>query len=322
MLTTAVPSEDVTTGDSDESSGGIVNRAPSGWPRISYRRRAALAAYYFGTYPSRAWRNHHRAVRGQLPIPVLLYHRVAEDADNPWSITNAAFRRQLDWLRSNVELISLAEAQRRLEHGESFQPSAVITFDDGYAENCDHALPLLIEWKVPCAYFVSTGHILEGRPFPHDVARGRPLPVNTVAELRRISDAGIEIAAHTRTHPNLGNLREPARLRDEIIDATKDLEDAVGKPIEYFAFPFGYPDNLTEEGLGLIREYGFRGFCSAYGGLNFPWSDHFHLKRFGPGESLLQVRNWVSGDPRMIRRTHGQPRWGQLLGHGDKPSDG
>lgn len=294
----------------DDPGAAIGGRTPPGWPRITKARTTLLAAYYFGSYPLRAIRNHRWTRRGGLPIPVLLYHRVAADADNPWSVTDAAFQRQVHWLRRNVQLISLEEVQRRMEARDSTRLAAAITFDDGYAENCRQALPLLIELGIPCTYFVSTAHILHGTPFPHDLAAGRPLAVNTLSEIRDLAAAGIEIGAHTRTHPDLGRVRDPEKLRDEVITAAHELEDLLGRPIRYFAFPFGQRENMSTQVVELIREFGYRGFCSAYGGLNVPGTSPFHLKRFGPGESLLQVRNWITGDPRMLRRAAGEPRWG------------
>ena len=103
---------------------------------------------------------------------VLFYHRIADDAANPWTASNAVFERQIDWLGRHYEFVPLAEAQRRLRAGSNSRPVVSITFDDGYADNCTHALPLLIERRIPCTYFVTTHHILTGEAFPHDLAHG------------------------------------------------------------------------------------------------------------------------------------------------------
>ena len=58
-----------------------------------------------------------------------------------------------------------------------------VTFDDGYAENCDFAIPLLVREKIPCTYFVASRHVLEGLPFPHDLTLGQRIPPNTLEEL-------------------------------------------------------------------------------------------------------------------------------------------
>src|SRR5581483_9025052 len=102
------------------------------------------------------------------------------------------------WLQERFDLISLEEAQRRIASGKNERPSVSITFDDGYAVNCDYALPLLIENGIPCTYFVSSGPVLEGTSFEHDRAMGNHFAPNTVAQLRQLAAAGVEIGAHTR----------------------------------------------------------------------------------------------------------------------------
>ena len=66
------------------------------------------------------------------------------------------------------------------------------------------AVPLLLKHQIPFTYFVSTDHVLGGEPFPHDVQAGRPLASNTLAQLRELAAAGVEIGAHTRSHADFG----------------------------------------------------------------------------------------------------------------------
>ena len=74
-----------------------------------------------------------------------------------------------------MELVDLAGIQERVRVPVEGRPAVSITFDDGYAENCDFALPLLIQRGVPCTYFVTTENLRRQCPFPHDVAAGQAL---------------------------------------------------------------------------------------------------------------------------------------------------
>ena len=139
-------------------------------------KQLLLTAYYYGTLPCRGWVNARAAKAGQAPILVLFYHRIADEQANAWTTTNDQFARQIGWLAKRFDLVSLQEAQQRICSGWNNRPALSITFDDGYAENCLHALPLLVKQRIPVTYFVSTRNVLEGVPFPHDVARGKPLP--------------------------------------------------------------------------------------------------------------------------------------------------
>src|SRR5208283_1899681 len=107
---------------------------------------------------------------------------------------------QVGWLQRTFELISLEEVQRRLRSGINDRPAVHITFDDGYADNCQTAIPWLIKERIPCTYFVTVQNVLEGRPFGHDLTCGADLAPNSLAEIRAMADAGIEIGAHTYSH--------------------------------------------------------------------------------------------------------------------------
>ena len=258
----------------------------------------ALGAYYYATLPDRKRRNAARAENGDAPVMVLFYHRVADHSPNDWTISEARFARQIHWLQSNFELISLETAQQRIEQRANLDPAVVITFDDGYADNCRFALPLLIKERIPFTYFVTSQHVLTGEPFPHDVAAGAPLTPNTIDQLRSLVEAGVEIGAHTRTHPDLGKERDPRRLHDEVVGCRDELQAAVGATVRYFAFPYGLHCNLNAEVFYLAREAGFSGVCSAYGGYNFPGDDPFHFQRIHADPELIRLKNWLLVDPR------------------------
>lgn len=260
-----------------------------------------LNLYYHGSYPLRAWRSAQRQAQGRAPVIVLFYHRIADDRASPWTASNAVFARQIHWLKRHFEFVSLAEAQHRLRRGRNERACVAITFDDGYADNCRGALPLLIREGIPCTYFVSTQHILSGAPFPHDLARGRPLAPNTPGQIRELALAGVEIGAHTRTHADLGRIDDPDRLYDELVGSRHDLEELTGVSVRYFAFPYGQHANLSQAAFRLARSAGYAGVCSAYGGFNFPGDDAFHLQRIHVDDDMIRLKNWATLPPYKLR---------------------
>ncbi len=262
-------------------------------------KRLMLGTYVNATWPYRCVANAMAARRGQMPISILFYHRVADDHPSPWTISNAAFAQQMEWLRSQFDLISLEEVQRRIRTDSSELPAVSITFDDGYAENCEQALPLLIQQRIPCTYFVSVDFVQTCRPFPHDVAHGHLARPNSVQQLKNLSDAGVEIGGHTRTHADLGKIDDDNRLFDEIVTSSRELESIVDRPVRYFAFPFGQRANLNSRAFHMAREHGFEAVCSAYGGYNIPGDDAFHLQRLHGDPELLRLKNWLTIDPRL-----------------------
>jgi peptidoglycan/xylan/chitin deacetylase (PgdA/CDA1 family) len=263
--------------------------------------RALLSGYYAATLPYRSWANARRLQAGTAPLMVLFYHRIADDRASPWTHSNRLFRKQIAWLQRHCELISLEEVQRRMRNGFNNRLAACITFDDGYAENCDQAIPLLVKEKIPCTYFVSTEHVMEGKQFPHDAAKscvGRP---NTIDQLRWMAVSGIEIGAHTRTHADLGSITDEVKLYDEVVVAGEELQKAIRSPVRHFAFPYGLPKNLSARAFQMAFEYGYEGVCSAYGAYNFPGDDPFHVRRIH-ADNMLWLKNWCTIDPRHMRK--------------------
>ena len=269
-------------------------------------RPRLLPLYYYGTWPLRKLGLQIARCFAKSPIMVLYYHRVADRSTNPWTISNRDFVRQIDWLSRHFDLISLGEAQRRLASGNNRTSAVCITFDDGYAENCDHALPLLIERRIPVTYFVASHFVLNNQPFPHDVARGEALSPNTVTQLRSLAADGIDIGAHTRSHADLGRLTRYDALWNEIAGSRADLEQMLGQAVRYFAFPYGQITNLSAAAVQVARDAEFAGVCSAYGGYNIPGCDPFHLQRIHGDPHLPRFKNWMMFDPRIAL---GVRRW-------------
>ncbi len=112
--------------------------------------------------------------------------------------------------------------------------------------------------------------------------------------------AGVEIGAHGYTHADLGAVADRGLLRREIVAAKERLQTAVGRPVRYFAFPYGQHANLSPAAFELAEEAGYAGVCSAYGGFNFPGDDPFHLQRIVVDGVMIRLKNWVTMDPRKL----------------------
>jgi len=264
--------------------------------------RLALATYYACTLPYRRRAHRQRCGAGTVPISVLFYHRVANAPINDWTIQPKSFRRQIEWITKRFEIVSLCEAQRRLRSGNNDRPAVCITFDDGYWDNCQFAVPFLLERRIPFVYFVASSHVLDDVPFPHDVAAGVPLRPNTLQQLTMMAEAGVEIGAHTRTHANLGALNEPDALEGEIAGSKYELQNALGIEVRYFAFPYGMPENMSTEAFATAWQAGFIGVCSAYGAYNLPGGDAVHIRRIHGDCQLIRLKNWLTVDPRKLNR--------------------
>ncbi|MCG8447977.1 MAG: polysaccharide deacetylase family protein [Pirellulales bacterium] len=269
---------------------------------LDHLKNPLLGMYYLATLPRRKQMAAQRERHRQVPVIALFYHRVADTDFNDWTISNTRFRSQVRWLQEHFDIVTLPEAQRRIASETNDRPSVCITFDDGYADNCKTAVPWLLENKIPFTYFVTSHHVQSGEPFTHDVENGRPLAPNTVEQLREMVAAGVEIGAHTRTHADLGQIASEETLFDEIVGSQRDLQQMLDKPVRYFAFPFGLPENMSESAFRIAFQAGLWGVCSAYGGYNMPGSDSFHLQRIHGDPEWSRFRNWLTVDPRKLKQ--------------------
>ena len=98
-------------------------------------------------------------------LTVLIFHRVRPEPDPlfPREVDAAAFRERLSWLRAWCNVLPLDDAVAALARGTLPARAAAITFDDGYADNHDVALPILREMGLTATFFVATGFLDGGR---------------------------------------------------------------------------------------------------------------------------------------------------------------
>ena len=110
-------------------------------------------------------------------------------------------------------------------------------------------MPLLAEHGFTATLFVTTGW--EQDP---DLGRSAPGQMLNRTQLKEAALAGIEVGAHSRSHPQLDQLPEPL-VRDELCTSKRWLEDELGLAVPGLAYPFGYSSRLVRQ---LAREAGYR----------------------------------------------------------------
>ena len=98
-------------------------------------------------------------------LSILIFHRVLPQVDPlfPGEVDASRFDTLCAWLRADFNVLPLDEAVRRLDSGSLPVRAACITFDDGYADNCTHALPILQRHGLPAIFYIATGFLDGGR---------------------------------------------------------------------------------------------------------------------------------------------------------------
>lgn len=174
-------------------------------------------------------------------VPILMYHAVAEHppaATRRLSVSPDSFEEQVAFLVDHgftgMTFSALAGA---FETGKALpKRPVVLTFDDGYADFAHNAWPILHRYDFPATVFVTSGWVADAGPN----AAGAPLDqMMNWAQVRELAAVGIEIGAHSHSHPELDQLAD-ATLCEELRVGRALLEDCIGGPVRALAYPFGY----------------------------------------------------------------------------------
>lgn len=133
-------------------------------------------------------------------LNTLIFHRVLPQPDPlfPDEVDAAAFDTILGWVKSWFNVLPLDEAIARLADGSLPARAAALSFDDGYADNHDVALPLLRRHGLPCSFFVATGFIDGGRMWNDTLIESVRRSRLATLDLQGLKDAsGADLGRHS-----------------------------------------------------------------------------------------------------------------------------
>lgn len=161
-------------------------------------------------------------------VVILLYHRLG-DTPSEIELPVAAFERHLRSLAGGERPKTLDDALR--------SGGVVVTFDDGTRDFHEHALPLLVRYRIPALLYLATGGV-DGGTSPDG------LGWNHLAEA--VASGFVTIGSHTHGHTDLSRAtREEA---EEDMRRSKDLiEQRLGVPCTHFAYPWGVGSPAADE---------------------------------------------------------------------------
>ena len=151
---------------------------------------------------------------------------------------------------------------------------AVITFDDGFQDFADTALPIMQKFKMNGTVFLVSDFIGKTNAWDEligDVSR----PLMSAETIIKLHQQGVEFGSHTKTHIRLTS-HDAVSQDIEIQDSKRDLEAMLGFPIDTFCYPYGSYDEHSLKSVA-IAGYKFATTCDK--GLNDGTEDPFRLKR-------------------------------------------
>jgi peptidoglycan/xylan/chitin deacetylase (PgdA/CDA1 family) len=281
---------------------------PGVGPSLPYPVKAAVTRAR-----SAAWLARTRGRPDTSGLRILLYHRVADD-DDVLALAPRRFREQMEYLASEgYRVVDLIEALALLDAGQPSAGTVGLTFDDGFADLAEHALPVLVEHGFRATVFVTTG-VTDGRvSFPWYEHQPRVLGWDEVVDLDRAGTLRFE--AHTVSHPSLVAV-DDAAANTEIRDSRLELASRLGRPVTAFAYPAGL---FGDRERRLVADAGYSAAVSCEPGVNGPQSDRLALRRrqIDSRDHLLDFKAKVGGGhdtPLPMRATYRRLRYGRTAG--------
>lgn len=213
----------------------------------------------------------------KISIPVLNYHSVAIDPGNIVVIPPDKLDAQMAYLHDNGYTPLSLEAFIRLLEGDSSEKApekpVLLTFDDGYLDNYEQAMPILAKYGFRATLFVSPGMTEQDGYL-------------TWEQIKKMQAGGWDIQPHGMSHPHLPKLSADEQAY-EIGEARKQIEERLGTKADIFCYPYGEHNKTT---LKLLKHYGFRyAFTTEQGFATNEQSPYLLKRLFINGEEDLNA---------------------------------
>jgi peptidoglycan/xylan/chitin deacetylase (PgdA/CDA1 family) len=217
--------------------------------------------------------------RGKRPVlravPVLTYHSI-DDSNSVISVSPDLFRQQMRLLHNwGFHAIRLGDLLDAWEGKRSLpdQP-VVLTFDDGFGNLRDHAIPLLKELNFRATIFAVAGYCGGKNDWPSQSSGVPDLPLLSWSDLRELANAGFEVGAHGITHAPLPALGK-TEAEWEIAGAKQILQEHLGQDVSVFAYPYGLAAVAHRH---MVASH-YRTACGTDLGVAHPAQDRYWLRR-------------------------------------------
>ncbi len=208
-------------------------------------------------------------------IPILTYHSI-DNSDSVISIDTTSFKDQMRFLKDYLfNVISLNEVVMHIRKKQPFaEKSIAITFDDGFKNIFSDAFPVLKEYGFNATVFLTTNYCERLNNWPGQPDSIKAQPLLSWAEIKEMSQTGMQFGAHTMNHPYL--TRIPLKdAENEILSSKKIIEDQLQEEVKFFAYPYG---DFNTDIVNVVNQ-SFGGACSTELAIADSKSNPFILER-------------------------------------------
>jgi peptidoglycan/xylan/chitin deacetylase (PgdA/CDA1 family) len=197
------------------------------------------------------------STHGTQTPPTWMYHSIRPICDDDPYLLGVSPERldeQLGYLqRHGRRGVSLGELQAAAARGTAGRLVG-LTFDDGYADFVEHAMPVLARHGMTATVFVIAGRLSGSNVWDE---LGPRLALMTASQVRAVVAGGHEVGSHGLSHVRLAGL-DPRQLHREVFQSKSDLEDVLQKPVAGFCYPYGSFDDAA---VAAVAAAGYEYAC-------------------------------------------------------------
>ncbi|MGI5487474.1 polysaccharide deacetylase family protein [Microtetraspora malaysiensis] len=184
---------------------------------------------------------------------IWMYHSVDHYTYDPYTLTVTPdnFESQIRWIYKQDKR---GVTMRELLSADDRSGMIALTFDDGYADFMEHALPVLRRYDFTASLYIVSGLLSQYNKWDEPGPRKELMSAD---DLRHASDAGMEIASHGLTHTALTRLDDESLAR-ELTHSREILREITGQPADGICYPYGFADGRV---LDAVRAAGYAYGC-------------------------------------------------------------
>ena len=168
---------------------------------------------------------------------ILTYHSI-DDSGSFVSVSAETFRSQMRSLFERGIQTTFPADLLSNQGLDPKHPAAALTFDDGFDNFYTEAFPILSEFNMRATVFLVPGRCGKAGDWARQPEDHRSRELMSWSRIAELHAAGVELGAHTMTHPMLTSL-PPDQAQAEILDSKREIEDRLGSPVRSFAYPYG-----------------------------------------------------------------------------------
>jgi peptidoglycan/xylan/chitin deacetylase (PgdA/CDA1 family) len=221
---------------------------------------------------------------GDTTLRVLMYHKVNDIPDNPTTVPVGRFDEQLAQVKElGYTVVGLDAVLDYYALGTPLPEKAVlITFDDGYRDTLENAMPVLQKYGFPAVIFVPVAYMDDETPLPHELRlseRGVRNPTLDWGLVRELDAGGVRVESHGIGHRPLAEVTLDEAVREIAVSKLK-LEEKLQRPVRAYAYVKGSEAHFHPVHESLLLQAGYEVAFTSISRANGPGANPFRIGRY------------------------------------------